>query len=62
MEIKATLQKPFTEAQRIAFIQEQNRTYNYDIVETEEALEAWGFTSEEQAQQEAQRIAQLSLC
>lgn len=61
MEIKATLQKPFTEAQRIAFIQEQNRTYNYDIVETEEALEAWGFTSEEQAQQEAQRIAQLSL-
>ena len=61
MEIKATLNKPYTEEQRINFIIEQNRKLNYEIRETDTALEAWGYTEEEIAQQNAERIAQLSL-
>ena len=61
MEIKATLNKPYTEEQRMDFIVEQNHTNGYVIKETETALEAWGLTEEEKAQQEAERIAKLSL-
>lgn len=61
MEIKATLEKPYTEEQRLNFIVEQNHNNGYEIRETETALEAWGYTEEEQEQQEAERIAQLHL-
>ena len=61
MEIKATLQKPYTEQERIEFIVEQNHRLNYEIRETEEELQAWGYTQEEIDQQERERIAQLSL-
>ena len=61
MEIKATLNKPYTEQQRIGFIVAQNHTNGYEIRETERALEAWGYTQEEQEQQERQRIDALTL-
>lgn len=64
MEIKATLSKPYSDEQRINFIVEQNHKNGYEVKETETALEAWGFTAEEIAEQEKQAhradlIAQL---
>ena len=59
MEIKAELLKPYTEEQRLDFIVEQNHINGYEIRETEEALQAWGYTEEEQAEQEAERISHL---
>ena len=65
MEIKATLNKPFTDKQRADFIVENNHQYGYEIKETETALEAWGLTEEEEAEKEAEeeakRIANLNL-
>lgn len=61
MEIKAKLDKPYTDEERINFIIEQNRKNGYEIKETESALEAWGYTQEEKEQQEAERIANLHL-
>ena len=55
MEIKATLNKPYSEEQRINFIVTNNHTLGYEIRETETALEAWGYTEEEKQQQERQR-------
>ena len=52
MEIKAILNKPYTDKQRMDFIVEQNHQKGYEIKETETALEAWGYTEEEQAQKE----------
>lgn len=51
MEIKSTLQKPYTEEQRIEFIVEQNHRKRYEIRETEDELQAWGYDSEELLQQ-----------
>ena len=50
MEIKAVLNKPYTEDERLNFIVEQNHQLGYEIKETEEALEAWGLTEEEEAE------------
>lgn len=61
MEIKAELDKPYTEEQKLNFIVEQNHNNGYEIRETETALEAWGYTTEELEQQEKTRIAQLSM-
>lgn len=61
MEIKATLNKPCTEEQRMDFIVQQNHNLGYEIIETSTALEAWGYTEEEKEQQEKERIAQLHL-
>ena len=47
MEIKAQLNKPYTKEQRIDFIVEQNHQLGYEIVDTEEALEAWGYSDAE---------------
>lgn len=60
MEIKATLNKPYSENNRKSFIVQYNHNLGYEIKETETALEAWGYTQEEKEQQEAQRIAQLN--
>lgn len=49
MEIKATLNKPYTEEQRMNFIVQQNHRNGYEIKETKKALEAWGYTEQEQA-------------
>ena len=54
MEIKATLNKPYTDAQRIEFIVEQNHKNGYKIEETNAALEAWGYTAEETTEQQKQ--------
>lgn len=59
MEIKAKLDKPYTEEQRLNFIVEQNHTNGYEIRETEEELQAWGYTEEEEQEQEHERIQQL---
>lgn len=61
MEIKATLQKPYTEKQRMDFIVTNNHRHGYEIRETETALEAWGLTAEEQQEQEHERIQALSM-
>ena len=61
MELKATLLKPYTEAERIDFIVLNNHRNGYNIKETEMGLEAWGYTEEEQQKQEEERIANLSL-
>ena len=47
MEIKAILEKPYTDKQRIDFIVANNHAHGYDIRETENALEAWGYTADE---------------
>ena len=52
MEIKATLDKPYTEIQKNNFIAEFQ--YGFEIKETEEALEAWGYTEEEELEQAKQ--------
>lgn len=59
MEIKAFLNKPYTEEQRADFIIEQNYNNGYIIKETEEALEAWGYTEEEKEEKERERIGNL---
>lgn len=61
MEIKAELLKPYTEEQRMDFIVEQNHQQGYEIMETELALEAWGYTEEEKQEQERQRLDSLTL-
>lgn len=42
MEIKAILNKPYTDEERIEFIVEQNHKKGYELNETETSLEAWG--------------------
>lgn len=61
MEIKATLQKPFEENERLDFIVQYNHQLGYVIEETETELQALGYTEEEIAIQERERIAKLSL-
>ena len=61
MEIKAQLNKPYTDKQRIDFIVEQNHKLGYEIRETETELQAWGYTEEEKEQQEKARILELSM-
>ena len=55
MEIKNVLDKPYTEEQRMNFIVQNNHKLGYEIRETQTALEAWGYTSEEMEEQEKQR-------
>ena len=47
MEIKATLNKPYDEINKLDFIVTNNHQLGYEIRETEIALEAWGLTDEE---------------
>lgn len=61
MEIKATLNKPYTDTQRADFIVEQNHNNGCEIRETKTALEAWGYTEEEKQEQELERIQALSM-
>lgn len=58
MEIKAQLNKPYTDKQRVDFIVENNHKLGYEIRETEIALEAWGYTEEEKEQQEIKKRKQ----
>ena len=61
MEIKAKLNKPYTEEQRLNFIIEQNHKRGYEIKETSSTLVAWGLTEDEKKQAEKERINLLSL-
>ena len=61
MEIKAILQKPCTEVQRMDFVVNYNHNQGYEIKETEGELQALGYTEDEIAQQEKERISKLSL-
>lgn len=61
MEIKATLQKPYTESQKNGFIVRYNHNLGYTINETKTELQALGYTEEELDLQEKERIAKLSL-
>jgi hypothetical protein len=54
MEVKAKLDKPYSDKQRADFIVQYNRNFDYEIRETETALEAWGLTAEEQAEKDLQ--------
>ena len=56
MEIKAELNKPYIEDERLNFIVEQNHRLGYEIRETETALEAWGYTTEELEQQKQEQL------
>lgn len=57
MRIKDTLDKPYTEEERINFILKYQ--YGYELKETEEALECWEYTEEEIDEQN--RIARANL-
>lgn len=59
MEIKARLDIPYTEIEKADFVVEQNHNKGYEIRETETALEAWGYTTQEEEEQEAERISHL---
>lgn len=61
MEIKSELILPYTDKQRMDFIVEQNHKLGYEIKETENSLEAWGYTKEELQQQERERLAMLNM-
>ncbi len=61
MEIKATLNEPYTFEQKRDFILEQNRQNGYEIREKTYSLEAWGYTEAEKQQQERQRKDQMTL-
>ena len=61
MEIKATLQKPYEENERMDFIVQYNHNQGYVIEETETELQALGYTEEEIAQAEKVRIENLFL-
>ena len=51
MEIKAILEKPYTEERRINFIVVNNHQRGYEIRETENQLQAWGKDAAELLQQ-----------
>ena len=61
MEIKAQLKKPYTESQRTGFVVKYNHQLGYKIEETETELQALGYTEEEIALQEKERVAKLYL-
>lgn len=61
MEIKSTLNKPYTDKQRLDFIVKNNHQNGYEIRETQTELQAWGLTREEKQEQERQRLDSLTL-
>ena len=61
MEIKATLNKPYTSIQRADFIVENNHVKGYEIKETLTDLEAWGMTVEEQEQAEEKSVKETRI-
>lgn len=61
MEIKAILQKPYTEEEYENFVVEQNHNQGYEIKETETELQALGYSEEELDEQEKARVQELSM-
>jgi hypothetical protein len=60
MEIKAELSKPYTEQEKINFIVQQNHKLGYIIEEQEDKLVALGYTDEEKASMQQERINHLT--
>ena len=60
MEIKATLQKPYEESERLDFIIQYNHNLGYIIEETETELQALWYTDEELEAKEKERIGNLT--
>lgn len=56
MEIKATLNKPYSDKQRMDFIVEYNHNLGYKIEEIETELQAWDFDDEEKQEQRKQQM------
>ena len=61
MEIKATLQKPYTDNERMDFIVQYNHGMGYEIQEIETELQALWYTEEELNEQKKERIQELSM-
>lgn len=61
MKIIATLQKPFTEEERMDFIVKKNHEKGLLIEETDDELQALDYTDEEKNAMERERINTLSL-
>ena len=61
MEIKAILQKPYTENEKIDFIVKYNHNLGYKITETKTELQAHGYTQEELDLQKQEYISKLFL-
>lgn len=59
METKATLQKHYTENERMDFIVQYNHGMGYEIQETETELHALWYTKEEIIEQEKERVQEL---
>ena len=63
MELKARLEKPYGEIDRLNFIIDYGAGHSelsYEIRETETALEAWGYTKEEEEEQKKEHIKHLT--
>ena len=60
MEIKAKLQKPFTDIERMSFVVSYNHQLGYEINETETELQALGYTEDELELEENRRISMLT--
>lgn len=57
MEIKAVLQQPYNDKQKMDFIVEQNHNNGYEIKYDElQNIEAWGYTEEEIQEQQKQGL------
>ena len=57
----ATLKQPYTEEERLEFVVEYNHNLGYTIEETETELQALAYTDKEIAEQEHERIQELSM-
>lgn len=60
MEIKAILQNPYTERERLSFIVEQNHKLGYTIEEQTDKIVALGKTQEEIAKEQEERFNHLT--
>ena len=60
MEIKAEIVKPYTENEKINFIIFANDN-GYEVKETVNSLEAWGYTEAEKQKQEQEQINNLTM-
>lgn len=61
MILIAEMKKPYTTKERADFVIVYSNQQGCEIRETETALQAWGYTEEEQAQKDREIIAQFSL-
>lgn len=61
MEIKAQLNKPYNEKEKMDFIVEQNHKNGYTIKEADNALLAWGLSDDELEEKEQERIDRLTM-